>query len=284
MIRSPAFLVGLAASLAALTVRPGTEDWAGQGYYTATTAWTFLWVGTLVAAALVAGRQRFVSDPDLAPATPVTPADRALGTALGLLGPALVAAVASAAVAVMKIRAGGFVIGDEGYSRAVTPSIFEWAQPVVLVVLAGVVGIAVAQLRRGTIAMVLVAAMAVFFGGTVIWAFQAHPLRVLHPFMYPSYEQTLPDSFTPQGWGADSPPLTGPSEFASNWHAIHFDAAALGWHLVYVGGLIGMGVWVAARLADRGERSASTKWLLVAAVPLLVGGGLAQIVTAGTNG
>ena len=282
MVRHPAFLVGLAASVASLTVRPGTEDWAGQGYYMATIAWTFLWMGTLVAGALVAGRQSYVSEADLFPATPATPADRVLGTALGLVGPALVAAVAVAAIGVLKFRS-GFVLGDEGYSRTITPSLFEWAQPVLLVVLAGVVGIALAQLRRGRIAALLITVMAVFIGGTAAWAFQVHPLRVLHPFMYPSYELSLPESFTPDGWGPDSPPLTAPGEFSTTWHSIHLDPGALGWHLLYVGGLILLGVWISTRLADRGERTARTSWLGLTALALLVVGGITQIVTAGIN-
>lgn len=154
----------------------------------------------------------------------------------------------------------------------------------VLVVLAGVVGIAVAQIRRARLAATLVAVMLVFLGGTVIWPFQVHPLRVLHPFMYRSYERTLPESFTPQGWGVDSPSLTPPSEHASTWHAIFFDSGALGWHLVYVGGLIVLGVWIATRLADQSDRSTPTRWLALVGRPLLLVGGVAQIVTAGTNG
>lgn len=88
MARHPAFLIGLAASVFQIiviqtTLPPGSEDWAGQSHYQSSVAWTFTWIGALVAAALTAGRQRFASEPDLFPATPATPADRALGTALG---------------------------------------------------------------------------------------------------------------------------------------------------------------------------------------------------------
>ena len=284
MARHPAFLIGLAASVLQITVRPGSEDWAGQSHYLSSVAWTFTWIGALVAAALAAGRQRFASEPDLFPATPATPADRVLGTALGLFGPALAAALAVAFVAVMNARAGGFAVGDEGYSRAVTPSILDWAQPVLLVVLAGVVGIAVAQLRRGRLPALTVAVMAVFFGGTAIWAFQVHPVRVLHPFMFPSYEQRLPDSFDPAGWGAGDPPLNPPDEYNAVWRAVRFDTAALGWHLVYAAGLVLLGVWLGARLADRYEDRAPIRWLLLAGLPLVVVGGVAQVLTAGMNG
>lgn len=283
MARHPAFVIGLAASVGQITLRSGSEDWAGQSHYLSSVAWTFTWIGALVAAALAAGRQRFASDPDLFPATPATPADRVLGTALGLLGPASATALAVAFVAGMNARAGGFVLGDEGYSRAVVPSLVEWAQPVLLVVLAGVVGIALAQLRRGRLPALVVAVMAVFFGGTAVWAFQVHPIRVLHPFMFPTYEQGLADSFSPAGWGVGDPPLNPPDEYTSVWRAVRLDTGALGWHLVYVGGLILLGVWMATRTARRGEDGASSRWLVAAGLPLLLIGGVAQIVTAGVN-
>lgn len=281
MLRHPAFLVGLAAAAASVMIRRGVEDWSGQDYYLASTGWTTVWIGTLVAAALCAGRQRLAADPDLFPGTPVTPADRVMGTALGLLGPALVTAAAVAAAAVLNARAGGFTIGDGGHTRSFNPGVFELAQPVLLTVLAGVVGITVAQLRRGRLAALLVAAMAVFFGGTVVWAFQAHPVRVLHPFMYPAYEQRLPDSFSPVGSAADDAALLPPDEWTSFWREVRFDRAALGWHLVYVGGLILLGVWFAARAADRGEHAVRIRWLLFAGLPLLLVGGVTQVLTAG---
>ncbi len=279
----PAFLIGLAASVLQITLLPSAEDWAGQSHFESTTAWTFTWIGMLVAAALTAGRQRFTSEPDLFPATPATPSDRVLGTALGLLGPALVTAVAVAVVAGMNAADGGFRLGEKGYSRLIRPSVFEWAQPVLLVVLAGVLGMTLAQLR-GRFPALIVAVMSIFFGGTAIWVFQAHPLRVLHPFMFPAYDQRLPASFDPAGWGQGDPPLNPPGEYSNYWAAIRFDTAALAWHLVYVAGLVLLGVWVANRMADRTEHGSRARWLLLAALPLLLIGGAAQLVTAGTNG
>jgi hypothetical protein len=281
MVRHPAFLVGLAVSVASVVIRRGVEEWGGQGHYTASTGWTFVWMGTLVAAALCAGRQRIAADPDLFPATPVTAADRVMGTWLGLLGPTFAVAVAVAAAALLNARAGGFTLGDEGYTRSHSSGFFELAQPVLLVVLAGVVGIALAQLRRGRVAALLGGVMALFFGGTVIWAFQAHPVRVLHPFMFPTYEHRLPDTFSPVGLAAGDTPLLPPDEWTSFWREVRFDTAALGWHLVYVGGLILLGVWLAARLADRGEHAAHIRWLLVGGLPLLLVGGVTQLLTAG---
>jgi hypothetical protein len=283
MLRHPAFLVGLAISVAGVMVRRGTEEWGGQGHYAASTSWTFVWVGILVAAALTAGRQRLTADPDLFPATPVTPADRVMATALGLVGPAMATTAAVGTAALLNARAGGFTLGEDGYTRSFNSGFFELAQPVLLTVLAGVVGIALAQLRRGRLPALLIAAMALFFGGTVVWAFQAHPVRVLHPFMYPTYEQRLPDTFSPGGFAGDAAPLLAPDEWSSFWREVRFDPPALGWHLVYVGGLILLGVWLAVRTADRGDHAARIRWLLYAGLPLLLIGGVTQVLTAGSN-
>ena len=283
LVRHPAFLLGLAASVLQVIVRPGTESWAGQTHYLSSIAWTFVWVGTLVAAAAVAGRQRFHADPDLFPATPSTPADRVLGTALGLAGPVAVTALFVAFVAVMNDRAGGFILGEEPYSVAIRPSPFEWAQPVLLVAFAGVVGILLAQLPRARLAALIGGVLAGFIGGTFIWAFQGQPFRVLHPFMYPTYEDRLPPAFSPEGWAPGDGPLLPPDDFSVHWRAVRFDDAALGWHLLYVAGLVLAGVWIAARLADRGERTSPIGRLLLAAAPLVLVGGVAQVVTAGMN-
>ena len=283
LLRHPAFLVGLAATLAAELVRSGEGSWAGQRYYMATVEWAYLWIGTLVAAALVAGRQRMLGDADLFPATPVGCGDRVLATALALSGPVLVGAAAVAVVAFVNVQEGGFVFGEEPYSRAIDPPPVEWVQPVLLVAFAGVVGIAIAQLRKGRLGVLIVAAVATYMFGAGVWMFQTHPFRVLHPFMFPSYERKLPADFSPVGWGAGDAPLLAPGEYNSTWREVHFDPTALGWHLLYLAGLILLAVWGARRAADRGE-PASPRWLLLAGVPLLVVGGLAQMLTAGVNG
>lgn len=282
LLRHPAFLLGLAASVL-LSTRLGEEDWAGQSYYETQAAWTFVWMGTLVAAALVAGRDRFLSDPDLLPGMPATPGDRVLATALALLVPTLVSGLAVAGIAIANALAGGFTHGDEPYAREIVPSLAEWAQPVLLVALAGVVGIGVAQLRRARLAVLGVLLFATFAGGTAVWAFQVQPLRVLHPFMYPAYEEKLPASFSPEGWPPDGPPLNAPGEYNSTWLAVRFDTAALAWHLVYVSGLILLGLWWGRRAADRGE-PATARWLALVGLSLLILGGVAQVLLTGGAG
>ena len=167
-------------------VRP--EDWV-DGQFVALTqaAVVAMGIGTLVASALVAGRERFVSEPDLFPGTPVTPGDQAVGTVLGLVGPALVAAVAMAVVGARGALTDGFVRGQEGYTTSMVPPVVEWAQPVLLVVLAGVVGVIVAHLPRGRLAALVFLVPACFVAGTAgVWASEAMPLRVLHPLGLPT--------------------------------------------------------------------------------------------------
>lgn len=274
LTRHPAFLVGLAATLIAISLRSDEDP------YVRVAAWGFTWMGTLVAAALVAGRQRFLNDPDLFPATPATPGDRVLATTVALMGPTL--AVALAMVVALAIHDGSLVVGEGGYYREVSVAAAVWLQAVLLVVLSGVVGIVVAQLRRGRLAVLVLLMFFMFVGGAWVWAFQAHPFRVLHPFMYPSYEVELPTSFTAEGWSVGDPPLNPPDQYNRRWREIRFDTAALNWHLLYVAGLILFGTWWARRSPDRRE-GAGGRWLLMAAVPPMLAGGIAQIVTAGVN-
>ncbi len=182
----------------------------------------------------------------------------------------------------MRVREAGFVLGDAPYSRAIVPPPAEWAQPVLLIGFAGMVGLAVAQLRKGRLAALLLAVLTTYMGGLGVWIVQAHPFRVLHPFMFPSYETKLPAGFSPEARGPGGPPLLAPGDYSNTWREVHFDTAALTWHLLYVAGLILLGIWWATGAADRGERT-SPGWLALVGLPLLVVGGVVQILTAGAN-
>lgn len=98
----------------------------------------------------------------------------------------------------------------------------------------------------------------------------------------PDYERRLPDSFTPAGWTPGDPALRGPDEAKSYWREVHNDVDALGWHLVYLAGLILVGVWVAARLAGGGDRP-PLRWPAAAGIPLVLVGGVVQLLTAGVG-
>lgn len=82
--------------------------------------------------------------------------------------------------------------------------------------------------------------------------------------------------------GPGDPALRGPDESKAFWREVHTDADALGWHLVYLAGLILVGVWVAARLAGRNDRP-PIRWAAAAGIPLVLFGGVAQILTAGVG-
>jgi hypothetical protein len=276
----PAFLVGLGITLAAIFLRRGQADWGGRSLYIGPVAWTFACTGTLVAAALVAGRQRFLADPDLFPATPATRVDRVLASALALAAPTAVAGIAATVVAVVNVRKGGFLVGTGPYTRSILPSVADWAQPVLLVALAGVVGVVAAQLRRGRLAAMGFLAFATLVGGMMNWAFQAHPIRVLHPMMFGEYDARLPAGFSPDGWTAADRALLPPDQYVKNWREVGFDTTALEWHLLYLAGLILVGVWLAHRLAERPEGRLG-RWPLLAGLPLLAVGAVAQLLTAG---
>ena len=76
--------------------------------------------------------------------------------------------------------------------------------------------------------------------------------------------------------------MRAPDEETTRWREVHLDAAAAGWHLVYLAGMILLGAWFAARMADRVE-ARTVRWLVTVGVPLLLLGGLAQVLTAGAN-
>ena len=176
---------------------------------------------------------------------------------------------------------GGFAVGDPPYTDSINPALAQWAQVVVLTALAGLVGIAIAQLHRARLITLLLAAVMTWFFGVAPWLLGMHPVRVLHPFMYPSYEHGLPALFTPSNWVQGDAPLLRPSsELGLSWREFRFDTGALWWHLAYVAGIGLLVLWAATRLADRERR-----WSVLAVIgaPLVIVGGVLQVVTAGQN-
>lgn len=278
LLRHPALLAGLAAGVAVAAPRPSGEE----GWIVPLVGWVLAAMGALVAAVSIAGRGRLLSSPDLFPATVVGPRDRALAVGLALAAPTLAGA---AAVAVVAVRHAGerFPVGAEPYAGTFSPGFAHWAQCVLVIALAGVIGLAVAQFRRGRLAALVGLMFFIFVGGGGIWMAQAHPLRVLHPYLYPSYERELPATYDPATWSPGDPGLNPPVEPVTRWREFRFDTTALGWHLVYLVGLILVGVWWAARAAGRAERRPPPRWLLAAGLPLVAAGGVAQLVTAGVN-
>jgi hypothetical protein len=281
MVRHPAFLAGLAIGLYFVVQSITIEDepWAGYGMYEFFIGWAFLWTGAMLAAGMVAGRQRWLGDPDLFPGTPLGPSGRAVACVLALAGPAAVVAGAAVAAGLIVEAAGGFPAGEAPYASVLHPGSASFAQPVFLVVLAGAVGILVSQLRFGRLPLLISTVVVTLFVGIAPWMFFTHPLRVLVPFMFPAYELVVPGP--PAGWTPTDPPLLPPGEYSSDWRELHLDSAALGWHLLSVGGLVLLATWAACRLAGS-ERP--PRWLARVGLLLGIGGAALAVLTAGHNG
>ncbi len=279
LVRHPAFLVGLLLTWLQLlqSLLTHDEEWEGQRYFSAMIANVWVCAGTLVAAACVAGRDRWLRDIELFPATPVTPGGRVAGSALALAAPVTVTSVATIAAAAWFERRGGFPLGDPPYSDAVGLPLAQWVQGPLLVALAGMVGIAVSQLPRLRLVALLVVTAVTWVFGIAPWLIGGHPIRVLHPFMFPAYEARVSGDAI-DTWTAGDPPLLRPVDYALYWRALRFDTAALWWHIGYVAGFVLILAWAAIALADRGT---GRRRLLVLGVALVAGCGTAQLLTAG---
>jgi hypothetical protein len=280
LLRHPAFLLG-ALGAAVLVGRSFTvetsESWVGEDYFVIFSGWFPLWLGTMIATALVAGRGRLVQDPDLFSGVPAPPETRVVATLLALGVPLLVTVVGVAVAAAAVDADGGFHLGRLRYSDAVVPPFVEWAQIPLVVLLAGVVGVAIAQLPRWRLGALVVVGSATFLSSIALWAFEETPLRTLYPFMYRAHEQRLPADYHPTDWAPGDPALRFPDEYTSAFREVRLDDAAAALHLVYLSGLVLAVSWVAVRLAGGGRRWA---WL-AAGIPMAVVAGVAQYVAAG---
>jgi hypothetical protein len=279
LVRHPAFVLGAIGT--ALLVRNALvlePPWAGADYGMVFLGWFPLWLGTLVAAALGAGRGRLLDDADPFPGVPTTATTRISAHLLSLAAPVVLASIAVAGVAAAVARDGGFHHADPPLSDRVAPPLLEWAQVPLLVLLAGAVGIAVAHLRRWRLGTLLAVSLVTFLTSAVHWVFDGTPLRALHPYMVLATEHRLPPGSGAADWVRGDPPLRRPDEYTRYWREVRFDTAAMGWHLVYVGGLAGVAVWLAMRSA--GGRP--PRWLVLA-LPVAAVAGLAGVLTAGPS-
>jgi hypothetical protein len=280
VLRHPAFLVG-ALGAAVLVGRSfavqTTGAWVGEDYFVAFSGWFPLWLGTMIAAALVAGRGRLLQDPDLFSGVPAPPETRVVATMLALGAPLLVTVAGVAAAAAAVDADGGFHLGRLRYSEAVVPPFAEWAQIPLIVLLAGVVGVAIAQLPRWRLGALVVVGSATFLSSIALWAFDATPLRTFYPFMFRAHEQPLPADYRPADWAPGDPAVRFPDEYTARFREIRLDDAAAALHLVYLSGLVLAVAWLAVRLAGGGRR---WHWL-AAGIPMAVVAGVAQYLAAG---
>ena len=280
LLRHPAFLLGVLGA-AVLVGRSFTvetsESWVGEDYFVIFSGWFPLWLGTMIAAALVAGRGRLMQDPDLFSGVPTPPETRVVATLLALGVPLLISVVGVGAAAAAVDADGGFHLGRLRFSEAVVPPFVEWAQVPLVVLLAGVVGVAIAQLPRWRLGALVVVGSATFLSSIALWAFEATPLRTFYPFMFRAHEQRLPAGYDPADWAPGDPALRFPDDYASSFREVRLDTAASSLHLVYLTGLILAVAWLAVRLAGGGRR---WRWL-AAGIPMAVVAGVAQYVAAG---
>lgn len=269
MLRHPAFLLTFGLTMAfTFVLREGAPDWTGQEYWSSMVVWSFTWAGTFLAAALVAGRQRWLEDTELFPGVPARPGERVLGSVVALIGPIVLVALAVAALVWLSFP-GGAALSEVPPGQLTNIPMLQWVQPVLLVALAGVLGVLVAQLPHGRWVGLVVGAALIWFTSSAIWMFGvSQASRVLHPFMFPAYERELPRGFSPSGWVPGDPPLRAPDEYNGRWRELILDTGTLAWHLGYVVGLAVLGTWAAMRLADDRDRHPRL---------LLVGGGLAVV-------
>ena len=129
--------------------------------------------------------------------------------------------------------------------------------------------------------------MAYFVAGTAgAWILGETPVRWAHPVMFAEYERRLPEGFLPPEGVPTEVPLRAPAEDASSWREVHIDTDAASWHLVYVAGLIVVGLSLAVRMAIRrtGEVDRSSAVLATAGLPLVAVGGVVQLLTTGVPG
>ncbi len=280
IVRHPAFLLGAVAA-AVFVWRALRLDvsgsWAGEDYFLAFIGWFPLWLGTLVAAALTAGRGRFLNDPDLFSATPAPPGVRVLGTALAVAAPVVVTSIAVTAVAAAVASRGGFHHAELRYSERVLPPPVEWLQLPLLVLLAGVVGHRHRPAPQGAAGCPAGGELDDVHGLHRHLGVRARPDPLHAPLHVRRPEHRLPLDYRVADWSPGDAPLRFPDEYERHFREIRFDTAAMSWHLVYLVGLILTVLWVALRLAGDGRRF---RWLL-AGLPLVVIAVVAQIIAVG---
>jgi hypothetical protein len=91
----------------------------------------------------------------------------------------------------------------------------------------------------------------------------------------------LPTGVTPEVSGPSDLPLRSPDQETPYWRPVHLDRGAAAWHLVYLAGLVPIGLRTAVGLARGREEQPVPRWRATAGVLPLVLGGVAQVRSAG---
>ena len=103
------------------------------------------------------------------------------------------------------------------------PPLVEWLQQPLLVLLAGVVGIAIAQLPKARLGALLVVSTMTFMGAFDIWAVERGPDPLLHPFLFVAREHRLPLDYRVSNWTPGDSPLRLPDQDTHYYREIRFD-------------------------------------------------------------
>ncbi|HEX7276877.1 MAG TPA: hypothetical protein VF244_05835 [Acidimicrobiales bacterium] len=264
LLRSPAVLISLALTMPLLALGPGSDDSFVRYKVLAGAGCAVLAVGTGVAAALAAARTRRSGTAELFGSLPVGASDvtsaHLLSVGVALL-PAVVVLVALAGR--LQVWDGLAVPELPGLAEPpdpdrLTPSVVALAQGPLVVVLAGVAGVAVGLWVRSSLASTLV----LFLGGYLL------PL----PMLWWSWDWRRWLVPLAHGLDVDSV-LGGPQGTVLVVHGV--ETAAMGWHLLYLLGLIA----VVAAIAH--ARSRPGQWArFLPAGGVAVGAGAVQVVTA----
>lgn len=253
----PAIWLGWLATVALAVLE--RNDWPGGAYeQVVPLSFAFLALGTFVAAVQAGSRDRA----PLAPEAVLDAPERSRARLFGLTAPAALAALTAAGMWVAAAIEGGFWLGETPRrTDTANYSALELFQPVLVVVLAGALGLAVGRSRRGLVAGVVLALVAWTALFPLYWVWnsdalypaapiQTMPLRVELPF-----GQSIVD--TPSDWFVERPTRYTPYYTRT---LVHRPTVAL--HHLYLCGLIAV---TAAGVSERRRIAIRCGGLAVAA-------------------
>jgi hypothetical protein len=245
------------------------ERWVGSQYTDVVgMAPATAYVGVFVAATLIGLRDRMGQATPLSSVGPVDPGTVASARLLGGLVPvALIVVMLSAGVVWLDQR-GGIVVGGVH----VLPQPADLVLIPVLVGLAVATGIAAAQLVRSRAVVVGVGSLVILLTTVTSWMFGAADAFL--PAPYAPRTVDLGAGFdtrsAPAGWR-----LVAPDSVGEHWRRSSFEQAAVGWHIVYVVGLLALLVAVVQRVHGRRAQAAA---LAAGGLVACVIGGVLQVV------
>ncbi len=187
------------------------SPWPGGAYVDVVPlAFAPLALGVYVAAVRIGGRDGEPAGGGVADAAPLGPTERAAARLLGLAAPVLLTALTVLGVAVVSRVEGGFWLG-EGARRTdtATHTPAELLQPVLLVALAGALGVAAGRTIRHT---VIAVAIGVFVWTALFpasWVWNGPVFYPVAPVQTMPMAIRLPDvrrlTDTPVGWFVEAP-------------------------------------------------------------------------------